>query len=71
MKTVTVNGRLHNVSGNILVYVNRLERGLSRHAVITWVDNDTCIITDNGSQIEKPIVSLSSGHKTSIKDGAK
>ena len=68
MKTVTVNGRVHNVSGNILVYVNRLERGLSRHAVITWVDSDTCVITDNGAKIDKPLNSLSSGHKTVIKE---
>lgn len=69
MKTVTVNGKLHNVSGNILVYVNRLERGLSRHAVIKWIDDNTCVITDSGAKIDNPIQSLSSGYKTVIKEG--
>ena len=68
MKTVTVNGKVHNVSGNILVYVNRLESGLSRHAVIKWIDNDNCVITDNGVQIDRPMNSLSSGYTTTIKD---
>lgn len=66
MKTVTINGKVHNVSGNILVYVNRLE--LSRKAIITWVDKDTCIIVDNGAMISRPITSLSSGYTTTIKD---
>lgn len=69
VKTVIVNGKVHNVSGSILVYVNRLERGLSRHAVIKWIDNDNCVITDNGVQIDRPMTSLSSGHKTTIKEG--
>ena len=68
MKTVTVNGKVHNVSGNILVYVNRLESGLSRHAVIRWIDANTCVITDNGVQIDRPMNSLSSGYTTTIKD---
>lgn len=66
MKTVTINGKVHNVSGNILVYVNRLE--LSRKAIITWVDKDTCIIVDNGAQIDRPITSLSSGYTTTIRE---
>lgn len=66
MKTVTINGKVHTVTGNILVYVNRLE--LSRKAVITWIDKDTCIIVDSGTQIERPMTSLSSGYKTTIKE---
>lgn len=69
MKTVTVNGRVHEVTGNVLVYVNRLESGLSRHAVITWIDANTCVITDNGAMIDRPMDRLSSGHKTTIKEG--
>lgn len=69
MKTVTVNGRVLPVEGNVRMFVHKLE--LSRRAVITWVDNDTCVITDNGVQIDSPMQSLSSGYKTTIKDGAK
>ena len=66
MKTVTINGRVHNVSGNILVYVNRLE--LSRNAVIEWIDKNTCVITDSVN-FDRPITSLSSGYTTTIKEG--
>lgn len=66
MKTVTINGKVHTVSGNILVYVNRLE--LSRKAVVTWVNENTCVITDNVN-FDRPITSLSSGYKTTIKEG--
>lgn len=65
MKTVIVNGKVHNVSGNILVYVNRLE--LSRKAVIEWIDKNTCVITDNVN-FDRPMNSLSSGYTATIKD---
>ena len=68
MKTVIVNGKVHNVSGSILVYVNRLERGLSRRAVIEWIDKNTCVITDSVN-FDRPITSLSSGYTTTIKEG--
>lgn len=66
MKTVTVNGKVHFVSGNILVYVNRLD--VSRKAIITWIDKDTCVITDN-VMIERPIINLSTGNVGHITKG--
>ena len=65
MKTVTVNGKVHNVSGNILVYIDRLQ--LTRNAAIERIDNDTYIITDKIT-FDRPITSLSSGYTTTIKD---
>lgn len=65
MKTVTVNGKVHNVSGNILVYIDRLQ--LTRNAVIERIDKDTYIITDKVT-FDRPITSLSSGYTTTIKD---
>ena len=69
MKIVTVNGRTMTVEGNIRMFVHKLE--LSRKAVVTWVDDNTCVIVDSGAQIDKPMHSLSSGYNTTIKDGAK
>ena len=65
MKTVTVNGKVHNVSGNILVYIDRLQ--LTRNATIERIDNDTYIITDKIT-FDRPMNSLSSGYTTTIKD---
>mgnify|MGYP000969709946 FL=1 len=65
MKTVTVNGKVHNVTGNILVYIDRLQ--LTRNATIERIDNNTYIITDKVS-FDRPITSLSSGYTTIIKD---
>lgn len=69
MKTVTVNGRVLPVEGNIIMFVHKLE--LSRKAIITWVDSDNCVITDKGAKIDRPMVSLSSGYKTVINGSAK
>ena len=66
MKTVTVNGKVHYVSGNILVYVNRLD--VSRKAVITWIDENTCVITDN-VMLDRPIDNLSTGNVGYITKG--
>jgi len=66
VKTVVVNNRTYNVSGNVKIFVAKLELG--RNAVITWQEDGSCIVTDNAVQISKPLTSLSSGYKTTIKD---
>ena len=65
MKTVTINGKVHNVSGSILVYIDRLQ--LTRNAIIERIDKDTYIITDKVT-LDRPINRLSSGYTTTIKD---
>ena len=67
MKTVIVNGRTIPVQGNIRIFVDKLQ--LTRKAVVTWVDDNTCVIVDSGAQIDKPMHSLSSGYNTTIKEG--
>mgnify|MGYP000859625765 CR=1 len=64
MNIVTVNDRHYTVK-NARLFVLKLE--LSRNAIIQWQDNGDCVITDNVN-FDRPIVSLSSGHKTTIKD---
>ena len=64
MHTVIVNNRLYTVK-NAHMFVLKLE--LSRNAIIQWQDNGDCVITDNVN-FDRPIVSLSSGHKTTIRD---
>ena len=66
MKTVTVNGKVHNVTGNILVYIDRLQ--LTRNATIERIDNDTYIITDKVT-FDRPMTRLSSGYTTTIREG--
>lgn len=66
VKTVTINGKTHIVSGSILVYIDRLQ--LTRNAIIERIDKDTYIITDKVT-LDRPITSLSSGYTTTIKEG--
>lgn len=67
MKTVNFNGKVLTVSGNIHVFIDRLQ--LTRNAQISWIDKDNVVITDKVT-FDRPITSLSSGYTTTIKDGA-